>query len=170
MANPSRDLGGPLRYRLEQRNGVSWIALTGCVNEASDFTPLTRVPGPVVIDLGDIERINSIGVRNWMYFVRACEAAGLVLTFERCPAIVVNQMSMITNFMGTRPRVKSLLVPYFCSSCNHEHDELLGVASEATIPQTLPCPKCKSQMQLDELPETYTEVLQALEQSAIARE
>jgi len=139
---------------------MTWIALSGHLNEATDFTPLKKLPGPLVIDLSEIERINSLGVREWIYFVRECETAGVALTFERCSPLIVNQMSMISNFMGSRSRVKSILIPYLCSSCNHEHDELLELSAGAEIHRTMPCPKCQSTMYLDDLVEMYTELLQ----------
>jgi ABC-type transporter Mla MlaB component len=160
MAKADHDLGGPLRYRVEQRQGATWIALTGHINERTDFTPLRKGAQRIVLDLSGIDRINSIGVRRWMDFVRDCETAGIELTFERCSPILVNQMSMIRKFMGTRSRVKSILVPYFCAACKHEDDSVLEIAPGAAIAPQLGCPKCRAPMQLDELPETYVEVLQ----------
>jgi hypothetical protein len=160
MATKVPDLGGPLRYRTEPRNGTTWIALSGHVNEATDFTPLRKLPGPLVIDLGEIENINSLGVREWIFFVRECETSGVELTFERCSPLIVNQMSMISNFMGSRSRVKSVLIPYVCLSCNHELDVLLELSAGAEIHPTMPCPKCGATMQLDDLVEMYTQLVQ----------
>jgi anti-anti-sigma regulatory factor len=151
-----------LRYRIEPQNGINRIRLAGSIDETSDFTELTQVPAPIVIDLSELERINSLGVRAWISFVRDREAAGLSLTFERLPPIVVSQISMISNFMGTRSRITSVFVPYLCTACNHEHTALLDVAPGVVVQPTLPCPKCNSTMLLDELPETYDHVLRAV--------
>ena len=159
MAPPIHDLGGPLRCRVEQRDRANWVELAGRINEATDFKPLTKLPGPLVIDLAGIERINSIGVRRWIFFVEHCEAANVEVVFVRCSAIMVQQMGMITNFMGSRSRVQSVLVPYVGVSCNHEHDELLEIAPGAQLRMELPCPKCRSPMRLDDMPETFNEVL-----------
>jgi eukaryotic-like serine/threonine-protein kinase len=160
MAKADPDLGGPLRYRVEQRNGATWVALSGHVNEATNFAPLKKVANRLVFDLGGIDRINSIGVRRWMDFVRDCEVAGFELTFERCSPVLVGQMSMIRRFMGSRSFVKSIVVPYFCPSCKHEDDTVLELAPGAAVAPQIACPKCKAAMQLDEVPETYVEVLQ----------
>jgi hypothetical protein len=154
-------LGGSLRSRVERQNGETRVALSGNINERADLTPLEKLPHPLVIDLGGLQRINSIGVRNWMNFVRARESAGAELTFERLPPIMVGQMAMITRFMGARSRVKSVLVPYACPSCHHEHLQLLEVAPNARIEPQMPCPKCATVMELDEVVETYGEVLQS---------
>jgi DNA polymerase III alpha subunit (gram-positive type) len=66
---------------------------------------------------------------------------------------------MITKFMGTRSRVKSLDVPYLCQSCKTEHMLVLEVSKGVQLQLTPPCPKCGVAMQLDDAVETYTEVL-----------
>jgi hypothetical protein len=155
-------LGGSLRLRVERNNGVTRAALSGVINEAADLTPLEKLPHPLVLDLGGLQRINSIGVRNWMNFVRAREGAGADLTYERCPPIMVGQMSMITRFMGARSRVSSVLVPYSCPACRHEEVRLLAIAPGARVERQLACPKCGAAMDLDEVVETYAEVLRDL--------
>src|SRR5579862_9294898 len=113
-------LGVGLRSQVEQRNGLTWIALGGHLNEAADLSPITKLPGPLIIDLSGLDRINSLGVRDWMRFIRTCETEGIDLTFERCSPTIVGQISMITNFMGTRSRIASVEVPYLCTSCANE--------------------------------------------------
>ncbi|MBS1118284.1 MAG: hypothetical protein H6Q90_512 [Deltaproteobacteria bacterium] len=161
MANPAQDLGGKLLAQIEPRDGGTWVALAGTVTEIADFTPLTKLRSPLRLDLIGIERINSLGVRSWIHFVRDCELAGLELSFERCSPVMIQQLSMISNFMGTRSRVKSLFVPYLCPMCNAEQLSLLEVAPNGPlmVPPTIPCPKCRATMHLDELEEMYTGLL-----------
>jgi anti-anti-sigma regulatory factor len=159
MAATALNLGGPLHSQLERRPGGTWVALSGTINEATNLQPLTSLPGPLVIDLAELHRINSMGVRIWMDFVRAREKAGVELVFERCSPIMVGQMSMITHFMGTRSRVKSMHVPYICGACNHEHLQVLEVSTGMHVPPATTCPRCNSRMTLDDLPETYDEAL-----------
>jgi len=151
-----------VKIRTEPRAGATWIALAGNLDEGADFSSVKQLPGSLVLDLGEIGRVNSLGVRNWIHFVRDYEAAGAALTFERCAPMMVQQMSMITNFMGTRSHVKSLLAPYVCMSCHHELLDLVEIAQGAPIAvqQTRPCPKCNATMELDELLETYTKLFQ----------
>lgn len=154
-----------LRHRIESRNGVTWVSLTGNIDEGADFAPVTRLPGPLVIDLGGINRINSLGVREWIHFVKEREAAGIDLTFERCSPVMVGQVGMISNFMGKRSRIKSVLVPYVCPACSTETLGLFEVMPGAEVPLSAPCPKCQQAMELDELPDTYS----AIVESALAR-
>ena len=164
MAKTGQDLGGSLVARVEPSNGATWVILTGGISEAADFTSLTMLPGPLHFDLSGIERINSLGVRNWVQFVRSGEAAGLAMTFERCSPVLVQQISMISNFMGTRSRVRSLVVPYLCPSCHAEATQLVELSPEAPlqVPPSMPCPKCATAMQVDELEEMYQSLYEKL--------
>jgi DNA-directed RNA polymerase subunit RPC12/RpoP len=162
MAAMALNLGDTLRSQLERRPASTWVALSGTINEATDLGPLASVAGPLVIDLAELHRINSVGVRIWMDFVRGREKAGVELVFERCSPIMVGQMSMITHFMGTRSRVKSVHVPYLCSACNHEQLQVLEVSPGIQVTAAIACPRCSSRMNLDELPETYDEALRRL--------
>lgn len=134
------------------------VALSGTMNEGSDLAPLMKLPQPLVIDLAKLDRINSIGVRNWMDFVKQCDRAGTAPTIERCSPVIVGQMSMITTFMG-KARVKSVNVPYFCPACRNEHEQLLELRPGADVQPSIPCPKCGAAMELDDLVEAYREVL-----------
>ncbi|CAN5128971.1 hypothetical protein BH11MYX1_BH11MYX1_45860 [soil metagenome] len=163
MAGEVIRLGGALESRVEVREGVTYVALVGVIDEAADLAPVTRLPGPMVVDLSELRRINSVGVRCWMDFVRAREATRdprETLTFERCSPAMVSQMSMITRFMGARSRVASVLVPYRCTSCGADHLEPLTVATNVQVQPTRSCSKCQARMELDELVETYAEALE----------
>ena len=158
MPPPSAELGKSLRYSVEVRDGVTCVALKGHISEAANFTALKQLPRQLTIDLSEISRINSIGVREWSTFVRECELAGMDLTFERCSPAIVSQMGMISNFMGMRSRVKSVLVPYLCTSCKFELLDVLELVARmpVKVAPTLRCPSCQDMMELDDLEETYT--------------
>ena len=161
---PTQDLGGGLLFHIEPRGAGTAVALSGNVTELADFTPLLKLRGPLRVDLGAIDRINSLGVRGWIQFVRDCEATGLDPSFERCSPVMVQQVSMISNFMGSSPRVTSLVVPYLCPTCNAEEFQLVDIAGGArrAVQPTIPCPKCKSPMQIDELEEMYESLFEKL--------
>ena len=162
MAASVLQLGGGVQAQLEPQGATTRITLRGNINEATNLVLLTQVPGPLVIDTSEIDRMNSVGVRNWVDFVRTCEQAGTELTFERCSPMIVGQMSMIIRFMGSRSRVKSFNVPYLCPACQHEHFDVLEVSRGIEVAPHLPCPKCPSQMVVDDLIDTYNDVLRRL--------
>ncbi len=149
---------------VEQTAGGSRVALSGNITEFANFTTVRSLPGPLHIDLSGIEKINSLGVRTWIEFVRSCESAGLAMTFERCSPLMVQQLGMISNFMGRQSVVKSLIVPYLCPSCNGEAEQLVELSKQGPfqIPPSMACPKCRSAMQVDELEDMYASLAQNL--------
>lgn len=146
-----------LSWRVEPRPEGAWVALSGELTEASDFTPLLgTLPGSVTFDVAEIERINSCGVREWVKFIGALGSAGTALTLERCSVPFVAQLNMIANFRGNAT-VRSVFAPFYCPSCEHRHDQLVEVGPEAieVVRGTLPCPSCGAQMEFDDLPESF---------------
>ncbi|MCX5744077.1 MAG: hypothetical protein NT062_16430 [Proteobacteria bacterium] len=156
MAKLAQVLGGSLVAHIDHRDGATQVALVGKITEAANFA-LMQLTSPVNFDLSAIEGINSLGVRAWVHFVRDGEVAGLDMTFQRCAPVLVQQISMISNFMGSRSRVTSLFVPYLCPKCNAEELRLVNVTpgTPIAVAPSIPCPKCKTSMQLDELEEMY---------------
>lgn len=156
-AQPGQSLGGPLSARIEPRDGATFVALAGAITEAADFAPLAALRSPVIVDMSAVDRINSIGVRNWVHFVRKCETSGVELLCERCSPAIVQQISMISNFMGARTRVRSLFAPYLCPTCSAEHLQLYEVTPGVplAVPNQIACPKCGAVTQLDELEAMY---------------
>ena len=95
MASQSQDLGGPLKATIDRRDGATSVVLTGYINDATDLGPLQRLPGTLRVDLAGVERINSVGVRIWVHFVRDREKAGGDLICERCSPVIVQQIGEI---------------------------------------------------------------------------
>ena len=53
---------------VHHRDDISYIKLSGVIDEDNELADLVDKipPGTAVIDLGEIERINSCGVRDWV--------------------------------------------------------------------------------------------------------
>jgi len=133
-------------------------ALTGVINEDNALDErLTATRGKgVLIDLANIERINSCGVRDWIRFAQRLEAAGNALYLLRCSPVVVAQLNMVRNFCGEKGQVVSFQAPYFCPNCDEERTETFPATNvgAGTSPDAI-CPVCKSQMEFDDLPDLY---------------
>lgn len=158
MSKVAQALGGPLSAHIEHRDGGTAVALFGKVTEAADFSKLTALRTALWVDLSAVENINSLGVRAWCTFVRDCELAKQPLVVEKVSPVMVQQMSMISSFMGTHAQVKSIFVPYLCPSCNAEDQRLVELSSRdapIAVPSGVACPKCKTPMQVDEPEEMY---------------
>ena len=152
-----------LTWRIKERPGFTTVTFVGEIDENADFAELRRkLKGHVEFNLGEVRRINSCGVREWVNFVRDLPQVN-ELTFTHCSPAIVTQMNMIYNFRG-RAKVRSFLAPYVCESCNHEQEQLLDVQTHFRTKdfRQMPdfkCEKCASAMEFDDLPERYLSFL-----------
>ncbi|MCB9652841.1 MAG: STAS domain-containing protein [Deltaproteobacteria bacterium] len=139
--------------------GHACLTLSGDITEKADFAPILQSDlSPVVLDLLDIGRINSSGVREWIAFVRRLAASGRRLVLLRCSPAIVQQANMITNFLGDA-EVRSTLAPYYCASCDFDHLEEIATEHQTKCPphleEELPCPKCGEMMEFSDLSADY---------------
>ena len=152
-----------LSWRIKERPGFTNVEFFGEIDENADFAELRRrLHGQVVFHLGEVRRINSCGVREWVNFVRDLPEVK-ELTFTHCSPAIVTQLNMIYNFRGAA-KVRSFLAPYVCEKCNHEEEKLLDVQTHfptkdlRKVPE-FACEKCGAAMEFDDLPERYLSFL-----------
>jgi ABC-type transporter Mla MlaB component len=150
-------MANALNIRTDNRSIGLWAALSGDITEDSDFSLiLTQNPPMLTLDLADVKRINSTGVREWINFVNALSKLGCRLELDRCSVAIVQQMNMIANFRG-KGTVRSIYAPYFCGNCDSEATILVDF-SKADVPDfksPRPCPNCQQPMEFDDLPDSY---------------
>jgi len=150
--------GPALVFEAAEQGSVVMAQLAGVINEDNLLEErLTSTKGKgVLIDLANVERINSCGVRDWIRFAQRLEAAGNNLYLLRCSPVVVAQLNMVRNFCGEKGQVLSFQAPYFCPNCDEERTETFPAAnvSAGTSPEAT-CPTCKGPMEFDDLPDLY---------------
>lgn len=145
-----------LQIQVRHHDGVSFVTLSGTMDEGSDLTPITGDLLPTtVVDLSDIERITSPGIRDWGHFIEAAEARGVKFLMVRCCPVVVEQINLVRGFLG-RGVVKSLYAPYTCSRCGMEQRLLLECRqiSHYKAP-SFNCPRCNEPMIFDSIEDSY---------------
>ena len=148
------------------------VTFSGEIDENADFGELARgspAEGRVVFELGEVRRINSCGVREWVNFVRELPGAS-DLSFVACSPAIVTQLNMIYNFRGPA-KVRSFLAPYVCSACDHESEKLLEVADpfpgpDPPAPPDFVCERCGAPLEFDDLPERYLSFLNEHERAS----
>jgi len=150
--------GPALVFEAAEQGSVVMAQLAGVINEDNlleERLTATRNKG-VLIDLANVERINSCGVRDWIRFAQRLEAAGNNLYLLRCSPVVVAQLNMVRNFCGEKGLVVSFQAPYFCNNCDEERTETFPAANvaEGTSPEAV-CPVCKGPMEFDDIPGLY---------------
>ncbi len=146
-----------LTWNISRSAGEVRLALKGSLTETTDFAPLLKeaMAQVLVVDVGEIARVNSCGVRAWLAFIGDLDKAGCRVVLERCPPWIVGQLNLISNFIGKDGTVRSVLAPYHCQNCDLEHLHLIDFSKTMEVPLETACPDCKAGMIFDDLPEMY---------------
>jgi anti-anti-sigma regulatory factor len=144
---------------VQHRGDVSYVKLGGVIDEDNELGELVdKIPtGTAVIDLGEIERINSCGVRDWVNWLSKLENAGTRSVLVECSPAIVAQINLVNNFTGSGV-VKSFYVPYFCPECDEEKVLLVEAADMGPPPHEPPtcrCDECDLVMDFDDMPDSY---------------
>jgi anti-anti-sigma regulatory factor len=144
---------------VQHRGDVSYVKLGGVIDEDNELGELVdRIPsGTAVIDLGEIERINSCGVRDWVNWLYKLESHGTRSVLVECSPAIVAQVNLVNNFTGSGV-VKSFYVPYFCPECDEEKVLLVEASDMGPPPHEPPtcrCDECDLVMDFDDMPDSY---------------
>lgn len=114
----------------------------------------------LVLDLADIRKISSFGIREWVDFVNAVEKNCEKVILLECAPKVVDQLNMVANFAGEKGQVFSFYAPYRCDYCDSDSSLLMQVDKDWEIiksmkPPERPCGACGEPEYFDEDPTTY---------------
>jgi anti-anti-sigma regulatory factor len=144
---------------VHHRDDVTFVKLSGVIDEDNELTDLTdKIPrGTAIIDLGEVERINSCGVRDWVNWLSQIETNSTKVVLVECSPAIVAQINLVNNFTGTGI-VKSFYVPYFCPECDEEKVLLVESADMGPPPHEPPvcrCDECDLVMDFDDMPDSY---------------
>ena len=154
-------MGAKFSSELAAQGGVVSLKLRGVIDEDNELTGIESQlsAGVTVLDLADIERINSCGVRDWVNWLGRIEKLGARLVFVNCSQAIVAQMNLVHNFSASGI-VKSFYAPYFCPRCNKER--LLRLETRDLVHQTpitsaptCRCDDCDGPMDFDDMEESY---------------
>jgi len=135
------------------------VKISGVIDEFSSFAEVfNRNPTEIWIDFSGVTRINSSGIREWVQAVLGSSAR---LHMENCSAVMVDQFSMIPEFIGKNGVVESFFIHYLCDSCGHEEKKLTIVGKDINPGDPYrealdeACPVCGGLMELDHNPDIY---------------
>ncbi|HMN67838.1 MAG TPA: hypothetical protein PKC28_04795 [Bdellovibrionales bacterium] len=96
------------------------LAIQGNIDEDANFTPPDLgSSSAIVLDLEEVTAINSVGIREWIKWVKTLPAS-LPLSVRRCPKIIVDQINMVAGFLPQGAVVESFYVPYYSDASGNE--------------------------------------------------
>jgi anti-anti-sigma regulatory factor len=96
------------------------LKIAGGVDEDANFQPVELGGATaIVLDLAEVTAINSVGIREWIKWVKAFPT-GVQLTVRRCPKIIVDQINMVAGFLPPATIIESFFVPYYAEGSGTE--------------------------------------------------
>jgi len=147
------------RISIEPQGGV--LVLKGAIDESAGLVSLLERARDhrLVLDLGGITFINSLGVRDWIRMQAAAQRGGIAVELRRVAEPLVHQLNMIIATRGAA-RVTSFFAPYACDGCGREDSLLIDAVANARglaqlEPPTMTCAECGAQMAFNDFPERY---------------
>jgi hypothetical protein len=135
---------------------VTCLKFLGTVDEQFDGKKLaaTVKGGTLVLDLADIQKISSFGIREWVDFINLVGPRVDEIVLVECAPKAVDQLNMVANFAG-KGRVFSFYAPYRCDYCDRDSKMLLQFdrdyeAIKNMKPPERPCTSCGNPEYFDE--------------------
>lgn len=169
MPTGTTDPGHQQKLRVDKISdgGITLLKLGGTIDEQFEGKKLASgiKGGTLILELGEIERISSFGIREWVDFIGAVSGKVSSLWFVECAPKVVDQFNMVANFGGAGQLV-SFYAPYRCDYCDDDRRRLVQVAAEweelktGKLPERV-CESCGNAEYFDEDPLTFFSFLQA---------
>ena len=114
--------------------------------------------GRLVLDLGGVTFIDSLGIRDWIQLQQVARRAGIAVELRRVSEPVIRQFNVIRAARGAR--VTSFFAPYGCDACGRQDAVLIDAVTHARrlaelAPPAMACPACGAEMVFDDFPERY---------------
>ncbi|MBF0441638.1 MAG: hypothetical protein HQK54_07010 [Oligoflexales bacterium] len=130
----------------------------GEIDSEFDTLKMTPVRKKIIIfDLEHIININSLGIKQWISFVKKFSGIG-ELIFRKCSIPVIDQLNMIPSVIGAG-KIESFFAPYFCD-CSGEiaicisFEEYRDTLARGDIPE-FKCKHCGGALTFDDIGESY---------------
>lgn len=142
------------KVRTDPDGGVH-ATLIGKIDEHFDGADVLLAAGNVrrvVLDLGGVRSVTSLGLRALESFLR--ELDGRELFLDEISAAVAYQLTMIPTLLGAA-KVRSARLPFLCPACGAEESASLPYASGAAVSHAPACSACGQRMELDGFAEEY---------------
>lgn len=148
--------------RLEVGIDVGQLTLVGRLDDSAALGGLVGQvlsAGPVTLETSGVTFVNSVGMREWIRFLRALRERGTAVILERVADVLMTQMNLIAELQGI-VQINSFHAQYVCSRCGAESAPVIDAVANAEALQAMqaprvPCAECPGQMELADFTERY---------------
>ena len=135
----------PKMLRIENSvdSGRVTLALIGSIDGGAGtaLTSVLQIKGKsLVFDCGGVDRIDSVGARDWVLFLAQLDGEA-VYEFRRCRWVFMYYCSLLTPFYG-KGVVRSFFADYVCRECADSSVILLEGDTMITPPEAIDCQRC----------------------------
>jgi anti-anti-sigma regulatory factor len=154
-----------LNVTVTESGEVSQVKLAGVIDEDNGLSELASkvTKNMLVVNVAEVVRINSCGVRDWVSWLNLLRKKGVALVLAECSPALMTQVHLVNNFVGGCA-IFSFYAPYFCTACNAERMVLFEVAEMQRMPTpaapTRRCDQCDQIMEFDDIEADYFSFLQ----------
>lgn len=151
-----------LRARIARGDGFVALRLEGVIDEHNGLAQMGVALGAgetLLVDVGGVKRLNSVGVRDWVNWLRALRPKFREIVLFDCPAPVMNEVNFVKNF-AEGAYITTFAAPLFCARCQKEESRILDTlrvkngAGGITLP-SFACDRSDCENALDDDEETY---------------
>lgn len=156
---------GKLTVKIEQSSQASELRFSGNVDEHfvhASIPPLDSNKS-VILNLAEIRLFNSVGIREWVGFIRRLNE-NHHLIMRNCSVAVIDQFNLVPETLANAV-VESFYAPYYCE-CGQEPTRLIDVSShhQELSEQRAPEFKCEcgQDLEFDAIEESYFQFFQGL--------
>ena len=137
-----------LKWKIEKTQQETAVYLEGIVNEEFAYRDLaTELRGretiPLKLNLKEVRRINSMGIREWFNFLKELSWPQNIILCD-CSLIFTEVLSQIEE-LGHGCIVDSCYLPIWCENCEEEFPVRMSLNLPlAQQPREIACPECSS--------------------------
>lgn len=159
-ATATKKTMGRLDVDVQRTGDGDVVRLVGQVDDQATLSDLLAQLGTrVIIDLGGVRFINSVGVREWIVFLASLSDRGSSVVLRNVSEPMIHQMNMVVEASG-KATIESFHAPFVCEGCGSERSVLIDVAAnlEDLRARKVPpqrCPECSGNLLFDDFPNRY---------------
>ena len=150
--------------QFELKDQKLFVVISGYVNEYSQFPQLPNADY-VIIDLGQVKGLNSVGTRSWCTWLKTIQHTTKIV-LDKCPVIFVKSFNQVKNSYPDNAQALSFVVPYFSDNTDERKDVIFKLSENFDNTGLTTPPKVLDRqgqpMDMDVIPEVYFSFLKRI--------